>query len=198
MRVLLVDAYPAGHTSGAIVSQVIATLEALGNDVDVLPVAGDNFAGFMTTDERHAYESDAPLVSADTQAAAAAVQAAEALVFCYPTTLFGVPPELKAWLERVMVLGVAFVFDDKKRIRPGMKNIRRLAVVTTSGHTRAATWRARDQGHRTVMRTLRLNCHPRCRRTFVRLASDAPAGRVADQLLRSFRGFARSSSANQR
>jgi len=97
------------------------------------------------------------------------VKAADALVFVYPTTLFGVPPVLKGWLERVMVLGVAFVFDAKRRIRPGLTNVRRLAAVTTTRHSRRVTWRARDLGYRTIMRTLRMNCHARCRQTFVRL-----------------------------
>ncbi len=77
-----------------------------------------------------------------------------------------------------MVLGVAFVFDAKQRVRPGLKNVRRLGVVTTTPHSRFATWRARDLGYRTIMRTLRLNCHPLCRRTFIRL----PAGHVAGKV----------------
>lgn len=169
MRVLVVDAFPPGHADGAVVDAAIHRLEAAGHRVEHHPVARDRFATFMTADERRAYETDEPLIAEETRAAAAAVRRADALLFCYPTTLYGVPPRLKGWLERVMVLGVAFVFDRKRRVRPGLTNIRRLGVVTTSPHGRLRTWRARDGGYRTIMRTLRLNCHPLCRRTFIRL-----------------------------
>lgn len=181
MRVLVVDAYPEGHAAAVVVDSVITTLEGNGHVVERHALAGDEWESFMTADEKRAYETDEPLIAPETRAAAAAVQAADALVFCYPTTMFGVPPVLKGWLERVMVLGVAFVFDRKRRVRPGLKNIRRLGVVTTSPHGRRRTWRARDGGFRTFMRTLRLNCHPLCRHTFIRL----PAGdEVAEDSLR--------------
>lgn len=175
MRVLVVDGYAAGDADAAIVEHAIAALKANDNDVEHIALAGDEFATFMTAAERRAYETDQPLLAVEARASAAAVQRAEALLFCYPTTLFGVPPRLKSWLERVMVLGVAFVFDDDQKIKPGLHNIRRLGAITTSPHSLRRTWRARDLGRRTIMRTLRLNCHPRCARTFVRLSSGSPA-----------------------
>lgn len=190
MRVLVIDAYPADHADGAIVDHTVATLERQGNTVEVLALSTPEFAGFMTAAERAAYETDEPLISPETKASAASIQQADALLFCYPTVLFGVSPRLKSWLERVMVLGVAFVFDDQQRIRPGLRNIVRIGVVTTSPHSRAATLRARDLGYRTFMRTLRLNCHPRCRRTFVRLpagSSSATKAARVDRRLRSWR-----------
>lgn len=189
MRVLVVDAYPVSHDDVGIVAQVIAALEARGNDVDYLSLAADEFASMMSADERAAYETESPLLAAETQDSARRVQHAEALLFCYPTTLFGVPPRLKSWLERVMVMGVAFVFDRNQRVRPGLTNVRRLGVVTTTPHSRLATARARDLGYRTFMRTLRLNCHPFCRRTYVRIGSGAPEARYHDRLNRSLRSW---------
>lgn len=198
MRVLVVDAFPSHHVDATVTAETVTVLEAQGNTVDLLSLDSPELSSFMTAEERRAYESDQPLISAATQASAAQVQAAEALVFCYPTTLFGVPPELKSWLERVMVMGVAFVFDDKQRVRPGLTNVRRLAVVTTTPHGVVRTANARDLGRRTIMRTLRLNCHPMCRRTFVRLQQSDPANGGEDtperrnhspRLVRAFRSW---------
>jgi len=189
MRVLVVDAYPAAHPDAAVVRQAIEMLEKQDNQVDYLSLVSDEFSTAMTADERAAYETDEPLIADETKASAARVQGADALLFCYPTTLFGVPPRLKGWLERVMVTGVAFVFDNKQRVRPGLTNVRRIGVVTTTPHSRRATTRARDLGYRTLMRALRLNCHPLCRRTFVRMPVGAPAARFADRLNRSLRSW---------
>jgi len=189
MRVLVVDAYPEDHAAGTVVELAIAALESAGNQVDYLSLTGDEFATTMTADERAAYETEQPLLRAETRASAARVQQSDALLFCYPTTLFGVPPRLKSWLERVMVMGVSFVFDEKQRVRPGLTNVRRLGVITTTPHSRRATMRARDLGYRIFMRTLRLNCHPLCRRTFIRMPEAAPSARYADRINRSLRSW---------
>lgn len=128
----------------------------------------------MSTAERGAYHEPEPLMAAETKAAAKAVGDADALLFCYPTTTFTVPAVLKGWLERVLVPGVAFVFDAKDRVAPGMTNVRRLGVVTTTPHGWLTTKRARDQGRRTILWTLRLSCHRLCRRTFASM----PVGSV--------------------
>ena len=187
MRVLVVDAYPDDHPDAGVVQQAITMLTSQGNEVERLSLSGDEFATTMTAAERYAYDTDEPLIAAETKASAAMVQGTDALLFCYPTTLFGVPPRLKSWLERVMVMGVAFVFDDKQRVRPGLRNVRRIGAITTTPHSLRATLRARDLGHRTFMRTLRLNCHPLTRRTFVRMPTQVPAARYTDRLGRALR-----------
>ncbi len=187
MRVLVVDGFTEPSNDPGLAARVVSLLEAQHHDVESLSLAGAEYAGFMTAEERHAYETDEPLIDPAMKRSAQLVQSVDALVFVYPTTLFGVPPVVKSWLERVMVLGVAFVFDDSQRVRPGLTNVRRLGVVTTTRHNRRRIMRARDLGYRTFMRTLRLNCHPLCRRTFIRLGAGAPQARFADRLHRSLR-----------
>ena len=100
---------------------------------------------------------------------------------------FNVPAVMKGWLERVLVPGVAFVFDDKHRVRPGMQNIRRIGAITTSPHGRLTRLRARDAGKRTTARTLRLSAHKRCRTTFVSVptpADDEGIGKIRKALRR--------------
>ena len=171
MRVLLLDGYDPSDDDHRVVVEAIEELEAGRHEVDVLAV--HDFDPVLSADERAAYHSDQPVISDDVRDSAARLQAAEALLFCYPTMAFNVPASLKGWLERVMVPGVAFVFDDQHRVRPGMQNIRRIGAVTTSPHSRMARLRARDAGKRTTARTLRLSAHKRCRTTFVSVPTPA-------------------------
>lgn len=190
MRVLVLDAFPSDHADRDCVGQAIDRLEQNGNTVELVDLSDARYDGFMTAAERTVYETDEPLIADVTKAGAASLLAADAVLFCYPTVLFGVPPRLKSWIERVMVMGVAFVFDEKQRVRPGLKNIGRIGVLTTTPHDRRSTLRARDQGYRTFMRTLRLNCHPLCRRTFLRLpsgSSEAASQRAVAKALRPWK-----------
>ena len=171
MRILLLDAYDPDDVSRRVVDEAIAELEAGRHELDLLAV--HSFNAVMSAAERVAYHGDQPVISDDVRDSAERLQAAEALLFCYPTMAFNVPASLKGWLERVMVPGVAFVFDDQHRVRPGMQNIRRIGAVTTSPHSRLTRMRARDAGKRTTARTLRLSAHKRCRTTFVSVPSPA-------------------------
>ncbi|MEM7339012.1 MAG: NAD(P)H-dependent oxidoreductase [Actinomycetota bacterium] len=188
MRVLLIDAFGAADPDRAVVDATVAFLGGQGHQVTRLVAAETGGGRFMSAAERNAYHEDAPLLDTATQASAAAVAAADALLFCYPTTTFTVPAALKAWLERVLVPGVAFTFDASGRVTPGMTNIRRLGVVTTVVQSRLTMLRARDGGRRTILRTLRLNCHRRCGRTFLRIP--AGGGSAADPAVaRTFRNW---------
>lgn len=167
MRVLLIDAYDEADPARTTASATAEALRANGCDVEHCRILELGFASFMTDTELRAYRTPDPLVTPETRAAGAAVANADALVFCYPATLFGVPPALKSWHERVLVPGVGFRVDEKRRVRPGMTQIRRIGAVVTTPHGRLETLRARDLGRRTIMRTMRMNCHRWCRRTHV-------------------------------
>ena len=177
MRVLLLDGYDPSDDDRRLVVEAVEELEAGRHEVDLLAV--HHFDAVMSAAERTAYHSEQPVISDDVHDSAERLKAAEALLFCYPTVTFNVPATLKGWLERVMVPGVAFVFDDRHRVRPGMQNIRRIGAITTSPHSRLARLRARDAGKRTTARTLRLSAHKRCRTTFVSVPSPADDEGVA-------------------
>ena len=171
MRILLLDGYDPSDPDRRVVVEAIEELSAGRHEVDRLAVHAFNWV--MSAAERGAYHSDQPVISDDVRDSAERLQAAEALLFCYPTVAFNVPATMKGWLERVLVPGVAFVFDDKHRVRPGMENIRRIGAITTSPHGRLARLRGRDAGKRTTARTLRLSAHKRCRTTFVSVPTPA-------------------------
>ncbi len=185
MRVLLVDAFQPDDPDRRAAAAAVETLQAAGHLIDRLDV--HDFEAVMSASERRAYHSDNPIVSDDVADSAERVRQAEALLFCYPSLAFAVPAVLKGWLERVMVPGVAFVFDDKHRVSPGMPNVKRVGAITTSTHSRIRRIRARDAGKRTTARTLRLSCHKRCRTTFLTLKSPTDAVTTAQHVAKALR-----------
>ena len=184
MRVLLLDGYGQGDPDRRVAHAAAQALRAGDHRVDALELHG--FNAVMSAEERIAYHGDQPVVSDDVRDSVDRLRQADAMLFCYPTVAFTVPAVLKGWLERVLVPGVGFVFDDRNRVRPGLPNIRRVGAITTSPHGRMARWRAKDGGKRTTARTLRLSCHNRCRITFRSLPAPADDS-TEDRILRALR-----------
>ncbi len=169
MRVLLLDGYHPKDGDRGVVLAATETLGAKGHDVERLEL--HDFEAVMSPAERRAYHSEQPVISEDVRDSAERVRVADALLFCYPSVAFTIPAPMKGWLERVMVMGVAFVFDDNHKIRPGMPHVRRVGAITSTPHGHLARLRARDGGRRTTARTLRLAANKRCRSTFAAVAS---------------------------
>ena len=100
----------------------------------------------------------------------------------HPTWWYGPPAMLKGWMERVLVPDVAFTNPAEGPIRPGLTQVRDLALFTTCGASRWLTALVGAPGRKMVLRGLRFNCHPRCRTWFAaHYAMDAstPASRAA-------------------
>jgi len=182
MRVLIVDAFRADQPGKSLLDTAAATLAAAGYDVHRIDLEASGFPMFMTAEERVRYhEEDNNICCPHVEASVAQIKAADAVVFGYQTTLHTIPPHLKGWLERTMLPGVAFVLNEKNKVRPGLSGVRRIGAITTTPHRRRATWTAGDNGRRTLMRSFRANCNARCRRTYVSIhdsALDAGAARV--------------------
>jgi NAD(P)H dehydrogenase (quinone) len=170
VKVLVVVADPVPDSYVASLGAAATeALTASGHDVDVADLYADGFDPVMSPAERAAYHSEAPVVAVEVHDLARRVKAADALVFVYPTWWTGMPAVLKGWFDRVLVPGVAFVFDGSGRIRPGLRNVTRLAAVTTY---EAPSWRVRllgDPGRRTIARTLRMNVSRRARTRWLAL-----------------------------
>jgi putative NADPH-quinone reductase len=186
MRVLVISGFPATDADRHLVDVALIVLAERGHQPTLIDLVADGFTLAMTAGERAAYHQEENLVSDETRRSAALVGEVDALVFCYPTVTHSVPAIVKGWCERVLLPGVAFVFDDKGRIARGMTNITRLGVITVTPHGRLARWRHRDLGYRTIMRTIRMNCHARCRRTFVRLHRGTAPDESAAAVSRAF------------
>ena len=163
MRVIVVLGHPSADSyCAAIFNEIVNSLRKK-HQVTEIRLADEKFTTAMTSKERQAYETDSPLISDDTRRHAQLLVEAEALIFVYPTWWSGLPAQLKGWIERIFVLGVAFQFNKNNRIRPNLNNIRHIIGVSTYG----SPWRyvklVNDNGRRTLTRALRASTGLRTR-----------------------------------
>lgn len=170
MRVVVVvaDPDPTGFTQ-AIVATARDALGGSGHEVTVVDLCSEGVRAAMSRDERAAYHGDRPLLDPMAERHAGIVKQAEALVFVYPTTLSSVPAVLKGWLERTLVPGVGFVFDEHHHVRRGLTDVRRLVGISTYRLPRRAVKMTHDNGRRMLLRALRLNTALLTRRSWLAL-----------------------------
>ena len=82
----------------------------------------------------------------------ARLQAAEGLIFQFPTWCFGLPAMLKGFFDRVFMPGVAFDISDPARVKPMLGNIRKIAGVVTYGRPRWTAFTMGDPPRKIVTR----------------------------------------------
>ena len=158
MNVVVVLAHPCSDSfNHALASTAVEALTGAGHHVDLLDLYALGVSAAMSADERRAYHGEQPILDPVLAAHADLLRTAEALVFVYPTWWSTLPAILKGWLERVMVPGLAFVFDDQHKVRPGLTHVRRIVGISTYGSPRTYVRLINDNGRRTLMRALRLN-----------------------------------------
>ena len=164
MEVVVVLAHPNDDSwNHEIASCACDALRRAGHLVHLLDLYALGFTAAMTEDERRAYHTSVPVLDPMVADHAALVRAADALVFIYPTWWSAMPAILKGWLERVLVPGVAFRFDERGKVRPGLKNVRQLVGISTYGSPWTYVKVMNDNGRRTLLRTVRLNTGLRTR-----------------------------------
>lgn len=139
MRVLVVWAHPLeGSFSAVLCKTAVEALTAAGHQVDVWDLYREGFNPVLGPQERRLYHDKARnhqhLIDD-----IARVQAAEGLVFVFPTWNFGFPAILKGWFDRTLIPGVAFHMEPTG-LKPGLTHVRKLAAVTTFG---AKDWMVR-------------------------------------------------------
>lgn len=170
MRALVVLANPmVGSYSHALADTAAEAMRAAGHHVDVLDLYAIGYRAAMTADERRAYHSEQPVLDPQVAEHIELLQRAETLVVIYPTWWSSMPAILKGWLERTMVPGVGFVFDDSGRVRPGLTTCRRIVGISTYGSKRIYVRAINDNGRRTISRALRLSTGLRTRCTWLGL-----------------------------
>ncbi|MGH9132424.1 MAG: NAD(P)H-dependent oxidoreductase [Ilumatobacteraceae bacterium] len=92
----------------------------------------------------------------------------DTLVLVYPTWWSGQPAMLKGWIDRVWANGVAWTLPEAGgRLRPLLRNVRRIVVVTTHGSSKLVNALQGEGGKRVVIRALRSLCSRRCRTTWI-------------------------------
>lgn len=172
LRYLVVFSHPSSESfSATLCRTAVSALESSGHQVDVIDLYAEDFEPAMTAAEREAYESPAPIISAQIERYADLVRRAEGIVFVYPTWWWGLPAAMKGWLDRVLVPGVSFVLDPHtNKVKPGLTQLRRIVGISTYGSSKWAMLAFNDAGRRNVMRCVRVLAPPlRCRATWLGL-----------------------------
>lgn len=192
MRALVVYCHPNPESLVAAArDRAIAGLEAAGHEVRLTDLYADGFDPTMTATERITHKE--PGVTDDLWHYADDLAWAEALVLVYPTWWSGQPAMLKGWIDRVWVNGVAWTLPlGANRLRPGLRNVRRLVAITTHGSSKWINMIEGEGGKRTVTRSLRTMCHPATRTTWLAMygvdsASDRDREAFLDRVERRMR-----------
>ncbi len=183
MRVLLVYCHPCEESfNRAIRDRALATLAERDHEIELVDLYAEGFDPVMSGEERRGYhtpgDNEVPVAHH-----IALLRWAEVLVFVYPTWWFGLPAMLKGWLDRVFVPHATFSMPtETMSMGPVLTNIRRIVVITTCGASWFMSKLVGEPGRRTILRGLRLLCHPRCRTTYLahyRMDSSTPQSRTA-------------------
>ena len=171
MRVLVIHAHPDSESfSHAILAATLDGLAGAGHDATLIDLYALDYPGGLSRDEWRAYETNSPVLDPLVAEHVALVRSADALVFVYPTWWSSVPAILKSWLERTMVMGLAFTLDERtRRIQPGLGHLRHLVGISTYGSPRWYVKLINDNGRRTITRTLRLSTGGKARTTWLPL-----------------------------
>lgn len=174
MNAYVVFCHPAPDSlAHAALARTVRGLEHSGYTVQVSDLYADGFDPVLSAAERDALAIDhreQPEARPGIAAYVELLHWCDTLVLVYPTWWSGQPAMLKGWFDRVWVLGATYdLVPGKDRIRGLLANIRRIVVVTTHGSSKIVNSVQGEAGKRTVTRSLRLMCHPRCRTTWLAL-----------------------------
>lgn len=149
--------------------RALSGLRASGHDVRVTDLYVDRFVP-----ELSAWERTNQLAPPDAKPAIAPYVAnlrwCDTLVLIYPTWWGGQPAMLKGWIDRVWAAGVAYELPaGTTRIRPALRNIRRIVAITTHGSTKFINALEGESGKRVVTRSVRLMCARTARTKWIAL-----------------------------
>jgi putative NADPH-quinone reductase len=159
MKVMVVYAHPVETSfNAAIFATVKDALTRSGHVVDACDLYAENFPAIMSREDRLLYHE----IPANRALAAPwidRVLAADALVFVFPTWVFGPPAILKGFCEKVFPPGVAFELVDGK-VRGALRHLKRVGGVSTYGGTRVRAFLAGDPPRRLLTRVMRAYVGP--------------------------------------
>lgn len=168
-RALVVYCHPCEESfTAGVRDRVVTGLEQGGADVRLTDLYAEGFDPRLSPCE-HA-EHLTPGTHPSLERHARDLRWCDTLVLVYPTWWAGQPAMLKGWMDRVWACGIAWELPaGSSRIRPRLRNIRRLVAVTSHGSTKLINALEGEGGKRTLTRSLRTMCHPLARTSWLAL-----------------------------
>ena len=131
--------------------KAVHDMERLVARADVVICAHHGLDGFASIGDLHVKEGQPNNFR---EVFAEVSKKAEALVLCFPVWNFGFPAILKGYFDRVFLPGVSFELVDGK-VYPSLKNLRRIAAVTTYGGSRLRAILMGDPPRKLIKRLMR-------------------------------------------
>jgi len=193
VRVLVVYVHPdPGSFIAAVRDRAVGALTDVGHDVELCDLYAEGFEPRLSRDERLAHH-DPPESKPAIAPHAARLRRADALVLVYPTWWGGLPAMLKGWIDRVWIEGVAYTLPTgSNRIRAGLRNIGRFAIITTHGSPKWVNVLQGEPGKHQLRRGVRVLCRPLMRSRWIAyygIDRSTPADRSAflDRVERAMR-----------
>jgi len=168
VNVLVVHCHPSPTSLVAQArDHILQRLGAGGHQVRQIDLYDEGFDPVLSAWERR-HHLDSPEGKPSIAAHAALLAWCEALVVVYPTWWSGQPAMLKGWFDRVWVNGVAYTLPEgSDRIRPALRNIRRILTITAHGSSKWRNALQGEGGKRIMSRSIRAVCSPWCRTRWI-------------------------------
>ena len=133
MKILVVYCHPVETSFNAEIHRTaVAALRAAGHAVEDVDLYAENFDPVLRREDRLDYH-DQSKNRFKVQRYVDLLQWAEGLVFVFPTWCYGLPAMLKGWFDRVLLPGVSFELTEDGRAVPALRNIKRVAGLSTYG-----------------------------------------------------------------
>ena len=170
VRALVVHCHPSAESTVSMArDRAAAAITGAGGEVRQIDLYAEGFEPVLSAWERRNHLAD-PSTKPDIAPHAQLLEWCNTLVLTYPTWWSGQPAMLKGWFDRVWVQGIAYEMPaGSDRIRPRLRNIRRIVVVTSYGGPRWRNMLEGESGRRVIRRAMRAVCHPLCRTTWLGL-----------------------------
>ena len=133
MRVHYLYCHPLAESfHAAIRAEALGGLEEAGHAVDLCDLYAEKFDPVMWADERRAYH-DLSKNQSGVSDYVRRLRETDALIMQFPVWSFGPPAMLKGWMDRLLMPGVAFDLSNPNMAVPMLKNLKRIAGITTYG-----------------------------------------------------------------
>jgi putative NADPH-quinone reductase len=158
MRVHVVHAHPVETSfNRALFTATIEGLEQAGHTVDPLDLYAERFEAVLSREERLGYHDVPGNLTPTVAPYVERLRAADALVFVHPVWNYGYPAILKGYFDRIYLPGVSFELvggsdSESGKLVPALKNIKKVAFVTSYGGNRWRTFVMGDPPRRIAMR----------------------------------------------